>query len=171
MSKYQKGKIYKITNEDMPELVYYGSTIDTLKSRLSKHRYACLNKNNSSKILFNTENYNIQLIELYPCENRKQLCEREGWYIRNNDCINKNIAGRSRKEYRKVYNKEYNKEYRKLNKNKISEKNKEYYNLNKNKLNEKQKEKVKCECGATISRVNLTRHKTSKKHLKYYSSS
>ena len=144
MSKYQNGKIYKITNEDMPELVYYGSTIQTLKIRLSKHRYACLNKNNSSKILFNTENYNIQLIELYPCENRKQLCEREGWYIRNNDCINKNIAGRTYKEYYKEYHKlnknilnQKNKDYRKLNK----EYHKEYHKLNKNKLNENAKEK------------------------------
>ena len=152
MSKYQNGKIYKITNEDMVGLVYYGSTIQTLNKRLREHKYDCLRKNTSSKILFNTENYKIQLIELYPCENRKQLCLREGWYIRNNDCINKSIAGRTKKECQKEYYKEY-------------------YNLNKNKMNEKAKEKVKCECGATLTKRNLATHKKSKKHLAYSSSS
>ena len=163
MSKYQNGKIYKITNEDMHELVYYGSTICNLNKRLGNHKYDIKRTNNSSKILFNTENYKIELIELYPCENRKQLCEREGWYIQNNNCINKNISGRTQKEYQKEYselNKQYYKEY-------FKEYNKKYYNLNKNKLNEK----IKCECGATISKKHLAKHKKSKKHLAYSSSS
>lgn len=179
MSKYQNGKIYKITNEDMPGLVYYGSTILKLNKRLSQHRYDCLNKNISSKILFNTENYKIELVELYSCESKKQLCEREGWYIQNNDCINKLIAGRTVKEYLKEYRKlnkqyykEYSKEYRKLNKDKINQKHKEYYKLNKNKdIWKKAKEKVKCECGAILSRGNLIAHKKTKKHLNYSSSS
>ena len=32
-------------------------------------------------------------------ENRKELYLREKFYIKNNDCINKNITGRSKKEY------------------------------------------------------------------------
>ena len=163
MSKYQNGKIYKITNEDMPGLVYYGSTICNLNKRLGNHKYDIKRSNNSSKILFNTENYKIELVELYPCENRKELCEREGWYIRNNDCINKNISGRTTKEYQKE-NSELYKEYQK-------EYGKEYYNLNKNIINEKAKEKVKCECGSVFSKKHMARHKRSKKHLAYSSSS
>ena len=39
---YSKGKIYKLTNEDMPDLVYYGSTIRTLKERLRGHKIVVL---------------------------------------------------------------------------------------------------------------------------------
>ena len=37
MEKYQKGKIYKLTNEETND-VYYGSTTKTLKRRLQKHK-------------------------------------------------------------------------------------------------------------------------------------
>jgi hypothetical protein len=171
MSKYQNGKIYKITNEDMPELVYYGSTICNLNKRLANHKYDIKRSNNTSKILFNTENYKIDLVELYPCKNRKQLCEREGWYIRNNNCINKNISGRNVKEYHKDYQKEYYNLHKECKKKYYKECNKKYYNLNKNKINKNKNEKIKCKCGKIISKQNLATHKKTKKHLAYSSSS
>ena len=38
-----------------------------------------------------------------------------------------------------------------------------------NNYTEKQSEKIECECGASISRSNISRHKKSKKHLSYFS--
>jgi hypothetical protein len=44
----------------------------------------------SSKILFEKyDDVRIELIEEYPCKNKMQLNKREGYYIRNNDCVNK----------------------------------------------------------------------------------
>ena len=47
----------------------------------------------------------IELIIEIPCNNVNQLRKFEGNYIRNMNCVNKYIAGRTRKEYRKQYNK------------------------------------------------------------------
>tara|TARA_R110000796_G_scaffold84049_1_gene183495 strand:+ start:274 stop:573 length:300 start_codon:yes stop_codon:yes gene_type:complete len=41
-----------------------------------------------------------------------------------------------------------------------------YYFENKSELNTKQSEKIKCICGAILSRSNIARHKNSKNHLK-----
>lgn len=96
--------------------------------------------------------------------------------------LNRSALGE--KEYYKQYytnNKEKKKEYKKQyyteNKDKIIEQNKQYYienkdkfseykTENKDKISEYYKQKVTCECGCTVSRCSLTRHKKSKKHLK-----
>jgi len=47
---------------------------------------------------------------------------------------------------------------------------KEYYQKNKEKILEKKerdRKKVTCDCGSIIINTCLTRHKKSKKHLKY----
>ena len=67
---------------------------------------------------YGVENCKIYLVELYPCETKEELFAREGYYIKNNKCVNKNVAGRTRKEHqednkeilleqRKPYLKEY----------------------------------------------------------------
>lgn len=96
MSKYQKGKIYKLVNDEMPDKIYFGSTTQDLKLRLQGHK----SKSNktTSKILFEKGNVKIILVEEYPCENRKQLEKKERNYIENNECINKVIPTRTQKE-------------------------------------------------------------------------
>ena len=100
----------------------------------------------------------IELLENYPCENKEELLKKEGEHIRNNDCVNKRIAGRTNKEWRednkkhlKEYAKEYcennrekivkrNKKYREDNREKLLEQKKEYYQINKEYIKEKAKE-------------------------------
>ena len=88
MADYQNGKIYKISSSLGPE-VYYGSTIRTLVARMYEHKsYLCCN----SQLIFEKygfENCKIDLVEDYPCNSRKELEAREGWYIRNNECVNR----------------------------------------------------------------------------------
>jgi hypothetical protein len=94
--------------------VYYGSTTQPLCKRISEHRSAYKRyKNGKGKeyyksvfIIFDEfglENCKIELVELFPCENKNQLHQKEGEYIKNNECVNKNIAGRTQKEYNKTY--------------------------------------------------------------------
>jgi hypothetical protein len=106
-TNYGKGKIYKIVS-DMTDKIYIGSTTkDYLKQRLSKHKYnykQWLNgKTNymSSFEIVKNEDATIVLLESYPCNSKDQLLARERFYIEENKnlCINKQIPGRSQKEY------------------------------------------------------------------------
>ena len=80
MNKYQQSKIYKIVGNG---LTYYGSTYEkTLARRLSKHRgqykdyiYGKAPYYTSFEILA-TENYEIILVENYPCNNKDELHAR-----------------------------------------------------------------------------------------------
>ena len=134
MNKYQNGKIYKLfCNES--NLVYYGSTITTLKHRLSQHR---TNKKGTSisRIMINPQ---IELLEDYPCNSKKELEVRERFYIENNECINMKIPGRTNKEWiddNKEILKQKKKEYYKLNKEKLNDKSKKYRENNKDKMKE-----------------------------------
>ena len=151
MPNYQNGKIYKLTSEET-ELVYIGSTCNTLKQRLGKHKsiYRTSNKNITSKLLLKYADVKIELIENFPCNEHIELLFREGEICKNtpNHC-NIRIEGRTMKEYRddnkeklKKYrddNKEKLKKYRDDNKENLKEKRKIYVIKNKDKIAEKVK--------------------------------
>ena len=95
MPNYQDAKIYKIVNYENDD-VYIGSTTEpTLARRLSGHvrdyksyldgKY---NYVTSFKVIA-TGNYDIQLIELYPCNSKMELHAREGYWIKQMDCVKK----------------------------------------------------------------------------------
>ena len=149
---YQNGKIYKIYSYENDD-VYYGSTVETLSRRMGHHKnaYKRYKEGNYHYVTsFNILEYDssiIELVENYPCNNKEELLQREGYYIRNNNCINKQIAGRTRKECSKEYhqqNKEQlnknKKEYYKQNKEQILQRQKEYYEINKEEIKEKKVE-------------------------------
>tara|TARA_R100000951_G_scaffold100344_1_gene91118 strand:+ start:92 stop:685 length:594 start_codon:yes stop_codon:yes gene_type:complete len=144
MPNYQNGKIYELIDLSNNKK-YYGSTVQTLKQRKTKHvaNYKLyLNKKTnyvSSFEIIKNNNYEIYLIENFPCNSRTELEAREGYYIRNNNCVNKCIVGRTQKEYRQD-NKEKIKQYKIDNKEKIKEFNKQYHNDNKEILNLKNKQ-------------------------------
>lgn len=122
---YQLGKIYKLTTPHC-QLVYIGSTANDLKKRLAAHKSdynRFVNGISSSKItsalIMCKGDVSIELIENYPCNTRKELTRREGEIQKQYDqCVNKNIAGRTQAEIFKEWvlnNKEkynnYQKEY------------------------------------------------------------
>ena len=143
---YKYGKIYKIVC-NTTGYQYIGSTCNPyLSTRLSGHRsdYTQYLKNithyiSSFEVLKNN-NYDIILIESYPCETKDQLHARERFYIINNECVNmiKNVGLENElgyveymKQYRAI-NKEKMEKYRAVNKEKIAE----YYSVNKDKIAE-----------------------------------
>jgi hypothetical protein len=146
-------------------LTYYGSTVNPISKRVSQHR--CEFKSSggkySSRQVLVGGNYDYILVEEFSCENKDQLHRRERYYIENNECVNKQIPGRTLKEYSEqnkdkisVQQKEYyeqnkdkllsyQKEYREQNKDKISVQQKEYYEQNKDKVSayrEQNKDKI-----------------------------
>lgn len=114
MPDYQKSKIYKLWSPSK-NLVYYGSTTQTLSQRLAEHlknfkTYIKFNKDKTKKycysyLILECEDYKIELVEEYACNNKQQLLKKEGEYQKNNKCVNEKIAGRTDLEYRQ-YNKE-----------------------------------------------------------------
>jgi hypothetical protein len=130
MPDYQKAKIYRIISPSK-NLVYYGSTAQSISQRLAEH-LCNYNKNKgfSSKIVLECEDYKIELVEEYPCNNRQQLLKKEGEYIKNNECCNKIVAGRTYNEYYQD-NKEKKHEYYEANKKKITDYHTEYNKKNK----------------------------------------
>ena len=107
MSKYQNGKIYKIVDVGYNK-TYYGSTCESLSQRMTRHRakYTAYLKGNITNTRsfdlfdeFGIENCKIELVENYPCNSKEELRRREGYYIKNNDCINKCVPCRTPAEY------------------------------------------------------------------------
>ena len=155
---YSQGKIYKITN-DYNDDIYIGSTCDTLVKRFSKHKKDINNEEKKHRKLYVLMNeigfdrFRIQLICDYPCEDKYQLRQKEGEYIRQMGTLNLRIEGRTYTQYNHD-NRDKNREYAKKN-----------YDENKDEINEKRKEKTTCECGCVVARSNLLRHKKLQKHL------
>jgi hypothetical protein len=145
MAKYKNGKIYKLWSPQGDD-IYIGSTVNSLSKRKGEHKSGYFNKTShcNSKILFEKyDDVRIELIEKFACENRMELNAREGYYIRTLECVNKQIAGRTKKEYHennKEKINEYYKEYREANKEYFKEYNKEYRENNKEYFKEYNKE-------------------------------
>ena len=156
INKYQNGKIYKLISKEMPGLVYYGSTIQTLKQRMTKHMSS--SNTSCSKALFAYGTPEIILIEDYPCNSRKELEIEEGKYHRGNECINKYVAGRTDKEYYID------------NKAKINEQSKIYRENNKDKISEQNRVQYDCECGGKYTYSHKSQHFKTKKHQEFISS-
>jgi hypothetical protein len=188
MNKYQNGKIYILRGENE---VYYGSTTETLEQRYKRHYgYAKdpMCPMTSIKLFHNYDNVTIELIEDFPCNSKQELEQREGWYIKHNECINKVVPGKTREEKLQDKKDDYNE-----NKDHYNEKSKERYekiknteefkiassnrrinyrNANRDLVNSKKKEKRKeqtiiCECGSSIPKEGLSRHLKTNKHINY----
>lgn len=172
MTDYSEGKIYKLTNIITNEK-YIGSTINSLKERKRQHLHVS-KRQQTRKIYANIANYGkdnfkIELIENWPCDNKIQLNKREGYHqVLNNTVhnglnvqyarplefvanlkikaaakINGKLWKQNNPEKVKQYkiNGNFNeKDYREKNKEKIALKSKEWRENNKDILSTKAKE-------------------------------
>ena len=177
MDTYSNGKIYKVYSK-IGDVTYYGSTIQPLKKRIERHKTNYKNDGcYTSKLVLKYPDYKFEIVEYYSCKNKKQLERREGYYHRNFECVNKNVAGRTRKEYRddhkeeiKKYYQNHKKEIKKYYQNHKKEKieySKQYHEKHKEKISEKRKIKITCCCGSIVRKSDKIKHEKSKKHIKY----
>ena len=127
---YSQGKIYKITNNYNND-VYIGSTCDSLCKRFSYHKTHSKIEKNKNRPIYKLMNeighdrFRIQLIIDFPCEDKYQLRQKEGEYIRNEGTLNMVIAGR------KIH------KYQQDNKDYVNSMNRKFYHNNLDKMREK----------------------------------
>jgi hypothetical protein len=181
---YQNALIYKFVCKDLDvKECYVGSTTD-FRKRKSGHKTDC-NNVKSKRYYLNVyqfirdnngwDNWDMVLIEKYPCDDRLELHQRERyWFEELNASLNKNIPSRSQKEASKEWyedNKEkikiQKKEYRESNKDKIEIQKKEYRKTNKDKIAKLTQKKYNCECGGKYRHQNKSHHLKTNKHQKY----
>ena len=73
---------------------------------------------------YGIDNCKIELIENCPCSTKEDLHRREGVFIKQTECVNKIVAGRTVEEYRKQNAEKVKErliEYKKQNPEKIKE--------------------------------------------------
>ena len=94
MINYQFGKIYKLIDLES-EKCYIGSTCKTLNQRLYNHKKhykeylnGTMNYLTSFEILEN-DDFDIVLIEDYPCQSKNELSARERYFTNQIQCVNK----------------------------------------------------------------------------------
>ena len=177
---YSRTIIYKLCCKDLNiKDVYVGSTTD-FRKRKNAHKSSCNNPNskkyNSPVYQFIRENggwdnWQMILIKKYSkCDSKLRCLKKERRYIEKlNATLNRNIPGRTIKEWRKD-NPECVKQQKKRhyvkNKVEITKRRNVYREKNRDIINQKKKEKIKCECGLYSVRSSIARHRKSKKHLK-----
>ena len=145
--RYKRGKIYSLRSHQT-DLVYIGSTIQSLSKRIGGHRdnYKGLLKGSfpymtSFEIIKYDDAY-IELVENYPCNTKAELERREGQIMRDTEnCCNKCIVGRTKSEYyqdniERIV--ERDAKYRQANKEKYAEYQAKYRQENKEKRTEYQ---------------------------------
>jgi len=176
MVNYGNGKIYIIRSGSTDD-VYIGSTIQPLSKRLGGHRskYKCYlagkTHNYTSFKLIALGDYYIELLEHFPCNSKEELLAREGHFIRTTKhCINRCIAGRTKKEYRHDNKEQINereKQYYQNNKERIAKRKKQYRQNNKDKIDKHKNQKYSCICGGKYTHRNKSQHFKTNKHNKF----
>jgi len=119
MPNYENGQIYMIWSPHTDK-VYIGSTTQPLHKRFYDHKRTLKGKGyTTANTIIDCCDAQAELIEDYPCASKAELNRREGQIIREraSDCVNKNVAGRTRAEWRednKAHIAESEKAYRQI---------------------------------------------------------
>ena len=163
MVNYANSKVYKIWSPQGNKIYIGSTTKQYLSQRIDKHR-ECYRQWKKTSLRFITSfsifdeygvnNCFIELLEAKECNSKDELRKIEGKYIRELECVNKIVAGRTRKEHYEA-NRDYIIDYG----NKYRDKNKELLS-----------EKCKCECGSKYRFSNKSYHFKTIKHCKYIES-
>lgn len=171
------GIIYRII-DNTNNNIYYGSTTRTIGERKAEHKYQykqfCQNKRSFTTVydILKNNNWTIEIVE--NC--LENLKEREGWYIENNNCVNKRIESRTLNKYYNDILKPYRQNISyyckvcncdvKVGEVKRHEKTKKHLGLERKKRQRTvdPNEKILCECGVYYTRQHKSRHMKTIKH-------
>lgn len=170
--RYEKCKMYLLRHkEDVNNTnVYVGHTTRSLQQRWTGHIWDLNNKGARKKTKYINENggadnWEIVLIEEYPCKNFYHATKKEQEWVRKfPNTLNNNIPGRDLVQYRNESREQLRKEYKEFYEKNKQKRNKwmtEYNRRNKDHRNRQ----IECECGEMISWTNAARHKKTQNHL------
>lgn len=175
MPNYTKTQIYKIVSKDSNITNFYiGSTTNWTKRKQS-HKYRCNVVNNKKynyqiyQIMRDNggfDNFNMILVEDYPCENKREAEKREQYWkdIMKPDLNTKNAF--TIENNIKLNPKEFHKEHYKKRLENNPEYNKELYQKKIQKNPDHNKTKYTCEhCKKEYSLKHKARHEKTIKHL------
>lgn len=202
-NKYWSGKIYKIINNTTSQF-YIGSTTKKIEHRFQEHISCSKNEEKYSAKIYkhmretDIDDWSVSLIQIFPCETKDELREREQYYIAllkpELNEFKAYCPEETQSEYNAVYRKdnrakiaETNKNYRDKNKERLAkycaiynEKNKAriaetkriYYVKNKERIAAKQAEKIECEiCGFSLLKRHFKKHCETKRHASFFGKS
>lgn len=168
---YKNGKIYRLVC-NVSGKQYIGSTTQPLRKRLNHHKsnykmwkdgYIRPDGKVSSHIksfeIIENDDYDIVLIEDFPCQSKNELERRERYWIENSVCVNRYIPSRSKEERQK--------QWYENNKEQLLERYKQYYKKNKDKIDEYMKQPFQCECGSIVRYGGKSQHFNTQKHIKW----
>jgi hypothetical protein len=166
-----KGKIYALKSNQTND-IYIGSTIDRLCNRKAKHKnkYKRFLKNEYHFVTsFNIIKYDdcyIELLQEVNINDKKELYKIEGeWIKKTKNCINRCIAGRTRKEWGQDHKDKWRMYNQRRNKEETKKYHNDYYHKNKDIINKK----ILCSCGSYIIKSSKARHERTKKHISFLS--
>jgi hypothetical protein len=189
-NKYQNSKIYKLKciNPDISEEEYVGHTTQRyLSSRLVQHRdcakYMKINRSKVYAVMNSTgvHNWQILLLENYPCTTSDEIKAREQYWIdllhptlNTNGAVFDVMKAKTTKQRHYVENKEkiiaYSKQYNEDHKDTKVAYMKEYMKEYRTRPEHKEKERVRfmtlthCQCGQSYTKYHKKRHEQSNRH-------
>tara|TARA_R110002110_G_scaffold46811_2_gene141081 strand:- start:27 stop:482 length:456 start_codon:yes stop_codon:yes gene_type:complete len=141
MPDFADSKIYKLYSNNLPDTCYIGSTVSTLKLRLSLHVSDAKLHNKASRQIIDVGDYHIEELEAFPCTSNLELRKREQHWMDKHVCCNERRAFVTEEEE------------------------KERIRVNNAKHNAKRsKVPVQCFCGGKYQPSNKSIHYKSKKH-------
>lgn len=86
---------------------------------------------------------------------KEELRELEGFYVKNNNCVNERIPSRTQKQWEEE------------NRERMLEHHKQYYEANKKAIAERASAKSVCDCGGRYTYASKSTHSKSIKHISY----
>ena len=168
-TNYSKAVIYKIVCKDVSITnLYVGSTCE-MRNRKCHHKRE--SNNSQRKYQYKLygmieenggwDNWDMIMIEQYPCENKLQKEKRERYWIEELKAdLNTVVPTRSKEEW-----KTDNPEKVKLSNVKFYENHKEERRKKAYEYKKSHRDRIQCECGASVTRNCYKRHLTSLKHI------
>jgi hypothetical protein len=154
MSKYQRGLLYKLVC-NKTGLLYVGSTIQSLTERKSKHlhdlkRWRRDGKRGCSAYkVIEAGDFDIILLEEYPCDTKANLRLKEQDWIEQLTCVNRNRAIDRSRDKEKEY-------HRQRRKDPVFKESQRQYDAN--------RPMITCGCGGQYRKGLSGKHERTRKH-------
>ena len=137
MPDFANSKIYKLYSNNLPDICYIGSTVQTFKQRLSEHVCDAKSRHLASRQIIEAGDYHMDELEAFPCTSNLELWKREQHWMDKHVCCNGQRAYRTEEQRREQI---------------------------RVKSSKRSKVQVQCFCGGKYQRSDKARHFKSKKH-------